>query len=71
LFIERLSISDAAPHELRPFWNGWYWISLLRQQRPKIRVMPAKIVSRTVTVLANPGAKFPHFGNKFSARHLK
>ena len=51
LIVQRLTVPDAAAHELRPGWDGDLRIDLLGQQGPQRGVMPAEIVSRGVSML--------------------
>ena len=54
LIVQRLSVPDAAAHELWPGWDGDLRIDLLGQQGPQRGVMPAEIVSRGVSMLPDP-----------------
>jgi hypothetical protein len=53
LSIERLAIANAPTQELRPIRDGNSAGKRLRQQSPKLRVMPTQIVSSAIAVRTN------------------
>src|SRR5262245_7887538 len=57
LLIQRLSVSDAAAEELRPRGNRRLRFRSLGKEAPKLGVMPAKVMSATVSVVPNPCAQ--------------
>lgn len=64
LTIEHRSVPDAAFHESRPRWNPGPHVDLFRQQPPQIRVVPAQVVTRTVSMGANACAKAFRLGDQ-------
>src|SRR5262245_49072550 len=61
--VEGLAVFDTAAQELWPVRHGkvpgdWLW-----QQTPKLRMMPAQIVTTAVTVSANARAQPHHLSN--------
>src|SRR5262245_55942321 len=69
LHVERLPVSDAAPDELRPGRDDGDGICLLRQQAPKRRVMPAKVVKAGIPMLPYTAAQLFHLFNELLAGH--
>jgi hypothetical protein len=57
LLVERLAVTEAAPHELRPGRHGDPRLQRLRQEPPEGGVVPAEVVSAAVAVSAYAGAK--------------
>src|SRR5580704_2214457 len=68
LFIERLPIPDTAAHELRPRGNCDSRNYFFREQRPQLRVVPAQIVARRVSVFSNCSAKPLEFDDQLLTR---
>src|SRR5699024_4993080 len=69
LLIERLPVRNASAHELRPGRDGNVWIDLFGQGPPKIGMMPAQVMPRTVAMLTHRGAKLHHLSQQLVSRH--
>ena len=70
LVVQRLPISNAAAHELRPVRDNGQRVGLPGQQPPQSRVMPAKLVFGAVAVVANARAQLTDLGDQLVTRHL-
>ena len=70
LSVERLPILDTAAQKLRPVRNGEGFRDRLWQQVPKLRMMPAQIVTAAVAVGANSRAQPDHLGDQSSLVRL-
>jgi hypothetical protein len=69
--VEGRAICDTAAQELRPLGHGkilWDW---LRQQAPKLRMVPAQVVTAAVAVSANASTQPDHLGNEFVSREFR
>jgi hypothetical protein len=60
LRVERLAISHAASHEVRPFWNGDVRIHFLRKQSPQLRMVPTQFLPRAVAMGADSRSQPSH-----------
>jgi hypothetical protein len=69
LFVERLTIANTASQEPGPWRNGDLDASGLRQQGPKIRMVPAEIVTRGIAMRSNSRAQFPDLSRQFLPAH--
>ena len=69
LFIERLTIAEAAAQELRPARNNGKGIGSLRQQAPQSRVMPAQFVAGRVAVLPYAAPELADLRYQLGAGH--
>src|SRR5262245_2097834 len=69
LLIQRLSVAYAAPEKLRPCRHCWLGVLFLGKQSPEIRVMPAQLVARAVTMRTNPLPQLLDFRDELFARH--
>lgn len=64
LAVEHRSVVDAAFHESRPRGNPRPHVDLFRQQPPQTRVVPAQVVTRTVSMGSNACAKTLRLGDQ-------
>lgn len=69
LLVQRLTVSEAAAKELRPIGHFGEGVRLLRQQGPQSRMMPAKIVTAAVSMIADTASQPLHLGDQLVARH--
>jgi hypothetical protein len=69
LNVERLSVSHASPHELGPVGDDREWILLLGKKAPQLRMVPAELVKRAVSVDADAAAKLFDLGYELLTRH--
>lgn len=51
--IQGFSVLDASPQKIRPRWNCDFRSHTLRQQPPKVGMMPAEIMTAAVAVLSD------------------
>lgn len=70
LFVERLTIGDAAAEEFRPGRNRDVWVDLLWKRCPKVRVVPAKAMPRAVPMPSNRDSKLRSLDEKLIAGHV-
>lgn len=67
LALERFSVAQATAQEPWPRWYGYLGFDALRQQAPKLGVMPTEVVAGTVSVAADASAQSPYLGDQLIA----
>jgi len=67
LYVERLPVAHASPHELGPVGNDREWILLLGKKAPQFRMVPAELVKGAVSVNPDAAAELPDLGHQLLA----
>lgn len=69
LAIKRFPISNASPQELRPRRNGDFWFDRLRQETPKLRMVPTEVMARAIPVGPDARAEPLNFRDEVIPAH--
>src|SRR5688572_29377925 len=70
LAIQRLPVPQAAAKKLGPFRDGDLRCDFLREERPQVGVVPAKLVSGAVAMPADASAQTADFSDQLLPREV-